>query len=188
MQDPSPVNSLEIITWTDLISAAVFGLLVIAIYWICTKSPVLRFYVFRLVYFLSWPAVFFSFILTRIERWLTSPKWIIKGKCLKCGDCCKLLAMGIPPFAINRLWIQNVIRWYYEENYGFVFQGIDDARWLVFTCTNLGKDHLCRIYFRRPGICREYPSSYSNEPPNIVPSCGFKRVDGKGNCRSDDSQ
>jgi Na+/H+-dicarboxylate symporter len=132
-----------------------------------------RHYFLRLIYFFLRPVVLVSFILSKIERLAKPPVWPITGGCLKCGQCCKLIAMHVTSFVAHRLYLRNMVQWYYEENYGMIFQTITDEVWMVFSCPNL-EGNLCSIYRRRPRICRQYPFEDSILKPDIGPSCGFR--------------
>jgi Fe-S-cluster containining protein len=74
--------------------------------------------------------------------------------------------------------MQNMAKWYYEENYSMTYEGIVEDEWMVFSCPNLN-NNLCSIYHRRPRICREYPPTDSVIKPDIRPSCGFRLIDKK---------
>ncbi len=112
-----------------------------------------------------------------MEYALTKPKWNIQGQCNKCGKCCKLLAISLPNFWNKFKFIRNHIRWYYEINYNFKYVKTEMNTWLIFTCKNLNENNLCSIYPKRPRICREYPSPYARDKPDIPPDCGFKLIE-----------
>jgi hypothetical protein len=135
-----------------------------------------RHYFLRLIFFFLRPVVLVSSILSRIERLVIPPRWPITGTCSKCGECCKLLAMHMPPFVAHREYLQNMVQWYYEENYGMIYEAIINDLWMVFSCPNL-KENICSIYSRRPRICRQYPSGESILKPDIEPFCGFRHWD-----------
>jgi hypothetical protein len=127
----------------------------------------------RLIYFFLRPVVLVSFILSKMEQLVKPPTWPITGSCLKCGQCCELLAMHVPYFVACRKYLRNMVQWYYEENFGMLYQTVTDEVWMVFSCPNL-KDNLCSIYGNRPRICRQYPFEHSILKPHIGPSCGFR--------------
>jgi hypothetical protein len=132
-----------------------------------------RHYFLRLIYIFLQPVVLISSILSRAEELVKPPTWPISGACLKCGECCKLLAIHVPAFVVHREYLRNMVLWYYEENYGMIYESIYDEVWMVFSCPNL-KNKLCSIYSRRPRICRQYPFEKSVIKPDIGPSCGFR--------------
>jgi hypothetical protein len=158
------------------IAATAFVPLLCGAYLLSVHSRPFRHNFLRTIYFFLRPVVLVSFILSKIERLATPPSWPITGRCLKCGQCCKLLAMHVPPFVTNREYLRNMVQWYYEENFGMIYETITDEIWMVFSCPNL-KDNLCSIYSRRPRICRQYPSEDSIIKPDIGSSCGFRHAD-----------
>jgi hypothetical protein len=115
-----------------------------------------------------------SSLLIRVERLFRKPAWQIGGRCKKCGRCCELLAMSMPTFAAKWSFLKQVVCWYYQENYGMVFEGSPEEGRLLFRCTSLDGNRLCTIYKRRPRICREYPSPLNRDQPDIRSDCGFK--------------
>ncbi len=76
--------------------------------------------------------------------------------CTECGRCCTYVGIGIN--TPNRLRYATDVLWYlYHEG---VYVYVDGAgEWSVHfeaRCRNLGDDLLCRIYSRRPHICRGF--------------------------------
>lgn len=155
------------------VAIAAFVPLLYGAYSLSLRHKPFRHSFLRLIYFFLRPVVLVSFILSKIERLAKPPSWSITGTCLKCGQCCKLLAMHVPFFVTRRAYLRNMVQWYYEENYGMVYEAITEEVLMVFSCPNL-KDNLCSIYSRRPRICRQYPYDDSILKPDIGPSCGFK--------------
>jgi len=82
--------------------------------------------------------------------------------------------MKLPPPAFAHPLLRQIVRRYYKENYGMVYEGSPEPEWLLFSCPNRGTDNLCTIYRRRPRICREYPSPYGSFRPQVLPGCGFR--------------
>jgi Fe-S-cluster containining protein len=76
--------------------------------------------------------------------------------CLECGRCCTYVAVGInaprtPAYATDVLWYL-----YHEKVY--VYRD-GDGDWSVHfetRCRQLASDLKCRIYERRPHICRSF--------------------------------
>ena len=78
-----------------------------------------------------------------------------KITCEKCkGECCKKLAFHIET-PLNIIDYQD-IKWYLYHEKTIVY--IDnEGDWMVqipVKCTKLGKDNKCKIYDKRPPICR----------------------------------
>jgi Fe-S-cluster containining protein len=157
--------------WKWIAVAAIVPLLFSA-YGISLRYKTFRYCFLRLIYLFLQPVVMISFILSKIEQYVKPPAWPISGACLKCGQCCKLLAMHVPSFVAQREYLRNMVKWYYEENFGMIYEALDDEVWMVFSCPNL-KNNLCSIYNRRPRICRQYPFENSFLKPDIASYCGF---------------
>jgi hypothetical protein len=115
-----------------------------------------------------------------LSRQILPRRWRLSGACTRCGRCCRLLAVGVPPWLGRRPRLRSLVRGYFEENYGFVYEGWREDGCLVFSCSSLGADNLCRIYRRRPRLCREYPSAWGAERPDLYPECGFRLEDSAG--------
>jgi len=115
-----------------------------------------------------------------LARQVLPRRWRLSGTCVRCGRCCRLLAVGVPPWLGRRPRLLGLVRGYFEENYGFVYEGFREDGCLVFSCSSLGADNLCRIYRRRPRLCREYPSAWGPDRPDLYPECGFRLEDADG--------
>jgi hypothetical protein len=120
-----------------------------------------------------------------LYRQLAPRRWPLSGRCIRCGRCCEFLAVGMPAWIWHRARLRALVRGYYEENYGFVHEGDREDGCLVFSCANLGPDRLCRIYPRRPRLCREYPSAWASEPPDLYPECGYRLAGPAGTTPND---
>lgn len=77
--------------------------------------------------------------------------------CLGCGaKCCRYLSILTPAPSDRDEY--HLIRWYLTHETVSVF--IDErGHWYVYVavrCRHLGKGDRCRIYERRPRVCREY--------------------------------
>jgi Fe-S-cluster containining protein len=76
--------------------------------------------------------------------------------CKKCdGKCCRYLALEIDKPTTKGDY--DDIRWYVSHRNVSVF--IDSRRWYLGVkgrCQHLEKDNRCKIYDRRPRICRRH--------------------------------
>jgi hypothetical protein len=168
-----PATSTPFIHWIDVLVFMALVILAMGAYVLCANSRPARKIIMRAAYYLLRPVVWISAGVDRLVRLFRKPRWRITGHCRRCGECCHLLAMGLSPFMSRRAYLQDIIRWYYEANYGFHYEGLNDGRWMMFCCPHLDRDNLCRIYRRRPRICREYPSPYQAARPDVPPECGY---------------
>ena len=111
---------------------------------------------------------------TWVSRLVLKPKYEIVGKCLKRGLCCH----NIGVYLVDGIWKRPALkRWvvgWYEFVYNFEFKGENqDARVLVFKCKYL-VNNACSIYFKRPYICRQFPSPPRFFlAPQMLPGCGY---------------
>ena len=104
-----------------------------------------------------------------------SAKYVRKGKCLKCGNCCRniLLYADEEPIKTNEQF-ERVKEW--EKHYNnFYISGRSETGALLFTCREISEDNKCRVYFFRGLGCRQYPAVKSKFIIN-----GGKPLDGCG--------
>lgn len=119
--------------------------------------------------------VLFLWIETAVERVLR-PRYEIRGKCKQRAACCQYLGIQVAkPLFRAQLFIAFLKR-YYLWMWGFEFKGRDED-YLMFSCTHIGADGRCSVYWRRPGICRKYPRRGPYERPVFLPGCGFYAYD-----------
>ncbi|MFP4055575.1 MAG: YkgJ family cysteine cluster protein [Candidatus Brocadiia bacterium] len=76
--------------------------------------------------------------------------------CQRCdGKCCRYFALEIDEPTTRRDF--DDIRWYLCHEGTRVF--VEDGDWYLeiqSRCRHLGPDNRCRIYARRPAVCREH--------------------------------
>jgi len=104
-------------------------------------------------------------------------KYIKKGKCKKCGLCCKTIA-----FSINNQLIKNEeelarLKKFmpYRFNH-FDISGIGDYSELLFRCKYLSEDNTCKVYNFRSFFCRGYPNfnnNFLNKGGKTFEDCGY---------------
>ncbi len=76
--------------------------------------------------------------------------------CLRCALCCSYVA--VPIEAPNSVDAATEILWHLYHDYVSIYRDSDDE-WLVqfeTRCRHLASDNRCRIYDKRPPICRTY--------------------------------
>lgn len=90
-----------------------------------------------------------------------------------CGRCC-LTIIGNPPDFIrkNRFLTSLYIVWH-SVLHDFEAYARGPEGEIVFRCRLLGADHVCRAYWLRPAICRDFPYQYWFEEPRFIDGCGF---------------
>ena len=106
---------------------------------------------------------------------LSSSKFIRKGKCLRCGACCRNILLYIEDEPIKtQEQFESVKEW--DKHYcSFYISGRSETGALLFTCREIGDDNLCKVYHFRGLGCRNYPIVNSKFLIN-----GGKPLDGCG--------
>ncbi|MBR1618139.1 YkgJ family cysteine cluster protein [bacterium] len=105
----------------------------------------------------------FEDVLLDIKNRLFSSKYVIKGRCKQCGNCCRNILFSTKEGYIKDeeefKKLQKKYRCY--RNYkisGVVQDRIDFQNGaLTFECRFISKNNKCKIYPLRPLFCRDYP-------------------------------
>ena len=118
-----------------------------------------------------------------IKNKIFSSKYIVKGKCKQCGQCCSTILFSDENGYIkdeegfynlqkrNRRYRHFTINGRVEDKDNSFFDGA-----LMFKCKSLGEDGKCKRYFFRPIYCRDYPSINSDFIYNggeTLDGCGY---------------
>lgn len=107
---------------------------------------------------------------------ITSSKYIKKGKCNKCGNCCRNIILTLSDnnpirteaqFERAKEWDKHLCNFY--------ISGKDENGVLQFTCRALDENNRCKVYFFRGFGCRMYPKKDTKFLIN-----GGKPLDGCG--------
>lgn len=105
-----------------------------------------------------------------------SSKYVRKGKCKRCGNCCRNILLytkkNLP--IVNEIQFKKVQEWD-KHFYNFYISGKSEDGALLFSCRWITKDNKCRVYFLRGLGCRQYPKANSEFLIN-----GGKPLDGCG--------
>lgn len=115
-----------------------------------------------------------NFLVNFPKKHLFKTRYVLEGKCLKCGQCCKQIYLKATPAQTNSpLFAKVSVRWI-EWLFDFKLKWIDfQDNYFVFECKNLTKDGKCGNYPWRPNVCRNFPLvDYFNEPV-FLPGCGY---------------
>ena len=125
----------------------------------------------------------FEDIIQYIKNKLFSSKYVVRGKCKQCGQCCKTILFSDENSYIkseesfialqkrNRRYLHFTINGKVKDENNSFFDGA-----LMFKCKSLGKDGRCKKYFFRSLWCRTYPSINSDFIYNggqTLDNCGF---------------
>lgn len=88
---------------------------------------------------------------------LTSSKYVRKGSCKRCGDCCRNILLYIEDSPIKtEEEFEKVKEWDKHFN-KFYISGRSETGALLFTCCEIAEDNRCNVYFFRGLGCRQYP-------------------------------
>ena len=117
-----------------------------------------------------------------IKNKFFSSKYIIKGKCKKCGKCCRNILFSTKDGYIKSrekfFEMQKKYRYYKNFKISGVVENKQDFQngALTFECKFISKNNHCKIYLFRPIFCRDYPNINQDLIYNgveMLDECGF---------------
>lgn len=113
--------------------------------------------------------------LTNLARKPLRTRWILSGKCKKCGRCCREIHLKIDPRLLNNRFTFSLITMWISWLFCFYLKRVDRRRnYLVFGCKKLKWNGQCGAYYWRPNVCRNYPLVDYFEKPALIRGCGYK--------------
>ncbi len=82
----------------------------------------------------------------------------IVGQCLRCGRCCRDIVLHV-----GGRWLRSEQQFKREKDKDpdlerFVIKSLDEDGRIIFGCSWLNQDGLCRDYENRLELCRDHPS------------------------------
>lgn len=110
-----------------------------------------------------------------------SSKYVLKGKCKKCGACCRNILFSTKEGYIKdeKIFLEMQKKYRYYRNFRIKGKIKDKQDFqngaLTFECKFISDKNKCRIYWIRPMFCRDYP----NINPDLIYS-GVKMLDNCG--------
>ena len=125
---------------------------------------------------------FFQDFWLDLHNKLFSSKYVLKGKCKKCGKCCRNILFSTSEGYVKdeKLFKDMQKRHRYYRNFrisGIVKDKQDFQNGaLTFECKFISKDNKCLIYWFRPLFCRDYPNINHDLIYNgveMLDECGF---------------
>lgn len=125
---------------------------------------------------------FFQDFILEIHNRFFSSKYVLKGKCKKCGACCRNILFSTKEGYVKdeKLFFQMQKKHRYYRNFRIsgIVEGKQDFQngALTFECKFISKNNRCLIYWFRPLFCRDYPNVNSDLIYNgveMLDNCGF---------------
>ena len=108
----------------------------------------------------------------------STTEYVREGSCLRCGKCCRLLAVEMPKFMAKRPWMAKLAMVWHDLAFNFEPKGVTD-RFLVYRCRYFKEDKggpRCSIYPFRHRLCRFFPKQRIYGKYELGDDCGFKFV------------
>lgn len=125
---------------------------------------------------------FFEDFFLEIYNKLFSSKYVLKGKCRKCGNCCRNILFSTKDGYVKdeKLFNQMKRKYPYYRNF-FISGKVENKKdfqngALTFQCKYISKNNRCKIYFIRPLFCRDYPNIRPDliyDGVEMLDECGF---------------
>lgn len=126
--------------------------------------------------------IFFEDFVLKMYNKLFSSKYVIKGKCKKCGKCCRNILFSTKDGYVKSEDVFKKMQKKYGYYRNFRISGVIKDKMefqngaLTFECKFISKNNKCLIYPIRPIFCRNYPNINSDLIYNgveMLDDCGF---------------
>ncbi len=88
---------------------------------------------------------------------LLGRRFMVKGRCSKCGSCCKAVVLFFGSRKISSEEDFHRLCEAFPEYRCFKPERTHAAGFLIFSCSLLSEKNLCSNYRKRPPICRRFP-------------------------------
>lgn len=125
---------------------------------------------------------FFQDFFLELHNKYFSSRYVLKGKCKKCGRCCRNILFSTAEGYVKDekifLEMQKKHRYYRNFKISGVVKDKQDFQngALTFECKFISKNNKCMIYFFRPIFCRDYPNTNQEliyQGVEMLDNCGF---------------
>ena len=113
---------------------------------------------------------------------LTSSRYIVSGKCNKCGNCCRNITFSVGGEFIKKEEDFQRLKKFEKKYKNFEISGRAEDGTLLFKCKVLKDDGTCGSYFLRSVNCRLYPNfnqKFFYDGGKPLDGCGYKFVTDK---------
>lgn len=120
-------------------------------------------------------------IILSVKNRLFSSKYIIKGKCRQCGECCRNILFSNENGYVKDeetfklMQKKHLIYRFFSPNGKVTKEGDELEGAILFKCKHL-KNNRCKIYLFRPIFCRDYPAAnpkFIEMGGTTLDNCGF---------------
>lgn len=110
---------------------------------------------------------------------LLSSKYVVRGKCRQCGNCCRNILFYIGSKVVTTEDEFERMKKFEKKYNNFYINGRGKNGELLFACKALKDDGKCSVYRFRSVMCRIYPRIsqkfvYNGGEP--LDGCGYKFV------------
>lgn len=125
---------------------------------------------------------FIEDVILDIKNKLFSSRYVIKGKCKKCGACCRNILFSTKEGYVKSRELFEEMQKKHRYYRNFKISGIVKEKSefqngaLTFECKFISKNNRCLIYPFRPMFCRDYPFINNELIYNgveMLDGCGF---------------
>ena len=119
--------------------------------------------------------IMFEYIKFQISK-LFSSKYVRKGSCKICGNCCKNIVFYIGEDAVSTQEQFEALKKWNKSYNNFALSGKDENGALLFTCKCLDKNNKCKVYYLRSINCRLYPNPdkiFLANRGKLLDNCGY---------------
>lgn len=108
---------------------------------------------------------------------LLSPKYVRRGNCKKCGECCRSILLRDNSKNVDSIELFEKLKIKYKKYRHFEPVKFDKNGNLLFKCKSLGENNECRDYLFRSLYCRKYPDidkKFIFAGGVLLEGCGYK--------------
>ena len=124
------------------------------------------------------PFVVLDFLIQRFFRFLVRSPYRLKGKCKCCGVCCRYILLEWSNYLDKFPLLGKLYIWWLTEIDGFYLLNFDfeneEGKFRLMSCRYLSDKGVCKHYYTRSAICRQYPWIGYFRKPWFLPKCGYK--------------
>ena len=99
-------------------------------------------------------------------------KYEIKGSCIKCGQCCN----QIHSYGMKNEKDLKIMQFFLPHYRRFFIRRKDENNNIILSCKDLDENGKCKIYEKRPKICRDYPKNLLKYNASMIEGCGFEII------------